>query len=253
MQYEETRVAGAKTRAKTALAKAGRAFNGEPAPRETAITELHRRAVLDSADMIEPHLASASLISTHAGIQAFTADRLATMSAGLFLEFGFHVGHSAQVFASALQQRPDRATLYSFDAFKGLRDNWSQIDHTKGAFDLGGRTPEAPPGVELVVGWLEDTLAAFLADHEGCVSFCHFDLDVYEPTAFGLATLKPRLASGSLILFDELHGYPGWRNYEWRALNETLDPDEYEFVAFGPEQALVEFTGGATSVARHHE
>lgn len=240
MSDDESRISSAKTRARATLAKAGRAFNGDPAPRETAITELHRRSVLESADMIEPHLATASLISTHAGIQAFTADRLSTTPAGLFLEFGFHVGHSAQVFAEVLQQRADRATLYSFDAFQGLRDNWSQVDHTRGAFDLGGRAPEAPIGVSLVVGWLEDTLGDFLADHEGPVSFCHFDLDVYEPTAFGLATLKPRLASGSLLLFDELHGYPGWRNYEWRALNETFDPDEYAFVAFGPEQALIE-------------
>ena len=34
---------------------------------------------------------------------------------------------------------------------------------------------------------------------------------------------------------------PEWmgQHYEWRALNEVLDPGEYEFIGFGPEQALL--------------
>jgi hypothetical protein len=235
---EEPHASAIKGRAKKALAAAGRAAH-VPAPAWTVLDELQRRSVIESADMIAEHLRHAALVSTHSGIQELTASRLSSLPHGLFLEFGFHVGHSARVFAPQIARRGGGARLFAFDAFRGLRNTWSQIDHTAGAFDLGGQPPATPEGVELVVGWLEETLPGFLEQRPEPISFIHFDLDVYEPTRFGLEAAKPRLQSGSLLLFDELHGYPGWREFEWRALHEVFAPDEFDFVAFGPEQALI--------------
>jgi hypothetical protein len=223
---------------KQLLAKFGRSLHVSPPP-FTVVSELQMRAVTDSADMIDNHLQIAQLVSTHAKMQEMVAKKLPTLGAGLFLEFGYFEGSSALIFSKALRGHPYKAILHSFDAFEGLRDGWSQIDHTVGAFDRNGIAPMAPPGVVLVVGWVEQTLTPFLSDHPGDIKFVHFDMDVYEPTRFALEKIRPRLVTGSLLLFDELHGYPGWRNFEWRALNEVLSPDEYEFVAFGPEQALL--------------
>ncbi len=55
-----------------------------------------------------------------------------------------------------------------------------------------------------------------------------------------LGLLKPYLVPGVLILFDEHHGYPGWENGEFKALNEILDRSDFKYLAFGPIQALIE-------------
>jgi hypothetical protein len=54
-----------------------------------------------------------------------------------------------------------------------------------------------------------------------------------------LEELRTRFAIGSLVLFDELHGFPGWEDHEFRALREVFPDDQYEFVAIGPEQCLI--------------
>ena len=65
-------------------------------------------------------------------------------------------------------------------------------------------------------------------------------MDVYPPTRFALEHVAPRLQSGSLLLFDEFHGYPGWKDHEFRVLNEVLAPADFRHIAIGPEQCLVE-------------
>ena len=121
----------------------------------------------------------------------------------------------------------------------GLRDSWSQVNTSQGAFDLSGVTPQPKPDVQIVVGWVEDTLPSWLEGNPGSVALCHLDMDVYKPTQFVLQRVKPLLRPGSLIVFDELFGYPGWEHHEFCALTETFSPSEYEFVGFGAESALI--------------
>ena len=90
------------------------------------------------------------------------------------------------------------------------------------------------------MGWVEETLPVWLAHHPGTITFAHFDMDVYKPTRFALERIAPRLQHGSLLLFDEFHGYPGWQFHEFLALSEVFSPSVYRFVALGPEQCLVE-------------
>ena len=42
-----------------------------------------------------------------------------------------------------------------------------------------------------------------------------------------------------MILLDEHHGYPNWQNGEFKALNEVLGPDEYRYLAFSAQQAVI--------------
>ena len=51
---------------------------------------------------------------------------------------------------------------------------------------------------------------------------------------------KPFLKKGTIILFDQLHSYPHWRESEFKALNDTLNESEYKFIAFGTRQACIE-------------
>jgi hypothetical protein len=85
-----------------------------------------------------------------------------------------------------------------------------------------------------------DTVPGWLAARPGQpVAMAHLDLDTYTPTAFVLAAIRPRLVPGSILLFDELYGYPGWRQHEWRALTETLPEGSYRFVAFSAEAVAI--------------
>ena len=59
------------------------------------------------------------------------------------------------------------------------------------------------------------------------------DLDTYESTKFVLNMLKPYLKSNSIILFDQLYNYPGWKEGEFKALTEVFKEAEYKYLAFG--------------------
>ncbi|MGZ6040160.1 MAG: hypothetical protein ACXWKR_15935, partial [Phenylobacterium sp.] len=50
---------------------------------------------------------------------------------------------------------------------------------------------------------------------------------------------KPLLTEGTIIVFDELVGYPNWRSHEFKALQETLDRKSYRFIGFTSRQAAL--------------
>jgi hypothetical protein len=60
------------------------------------------------------------------------------------------------------------------------------------------------------------------------------------PTAYALEAVKNRLSKGTVILFDELYGYPGWRHHEYKALTETLSEGDYQYISFAAEAVGIE-------------
>lgn len=172
------------------------------------------------------------------------AQALAARGAGgLFVEFGVWRGHSINLFARDLALHG--AAITGFDSFEGLEEDWTghHKGREKGGFTLGGEMPRVLSNAHLVKGWVEDTVPPFLAAHPGApVIFAHLDLDTYTPTAFVLGLLRARLGEGSVLLFDELYGYPGWRQHEYRALIETLPIDSYRFIGFSEQSAAIQLT-----------
>ena len=59
------------------------------------------------------------------------------------------------------------------------------------------------------------------------------DLDTYESTKFVLMELKKYLSKNSIIIFDQLYNYPGWKEGEFKALTEVFQENEYDYIAFG--------------------
>lgn len=128
---------------------------------------------------------------------------------GLALEFGVATGKTLRVIAAA---RPGQT--YGFDSFEGLPETW------RDGFEAGrfACAPPDVPGAELVVGWFDDTAPAWFAKHSAeDIGLVHIDCDLYSSTKTVLGHM-PRLEPGTVILFDELVGYPGWRHGEHRAL-----------------------------------
>ena len=96
--------------------------------------------------------------------------------------------------------------------------------------------PNLNSNVFPIKGWVQDTLPQFLKEHKPSINFVHIDLDTYESSKFVLTEIKPYLSKNSIILFDELYDFPGWRNGEYKALQETFDESEYKFRAFSNDR-----------------
>ena len=161
---------------------------------------------------------------------------------GMVLDFGVASGRSTLQIADGLSPLENRKVV-GFDAFLGIRDAWSKVGRPPGSMSRGGSIPPAlqeHPRVDLVVGWVEDTLDHFLSSNPGEIAFVHMDMDVYPPTRYTLERIKSRLAPGSVVVFDDFFGFVGWQHHSVRAFNEVLAPDE-EWVSIGISSSQVAF------------
>ena len=158
-----------------------------------------------------------------------------------YLEFGVYSGTSIRFFSKYLTKNK----IYGFDSFEGLKEHWLGTTVTKGTFDLKKKVPTLPNNVIAVEGWIQDTLPPFLNEKNPKINFVHIDVDTYETTKFILDLIKPRLAKGATILFDELYNFEGWDVGEYKALTEIFNKNEYKFEAFAHDgrQALIKISG----------
>lgn len=158
---------------------------------------------------------------------------------GMALEFGVFSGQTLKVIAEGR----DGLDVYGFDSFEGLPEAW-RTGFPTGAFQVDG-IPDVP-GAELVVGWFDDVLPGFLADHPGSVGLLHVDSDIYSSARTVLDQVGPRLVAGSVIIFDEYFNYPGWEQHEYRAWQEYVERTgirfEYEGYTRNNEQVVVRVT-----------
>jgi hypothetical protein len=158
---------------------------------------------------------------------------------GMVLEFGVWTGTTLKIIAGAR----GGVGVYGFDSFEGLPEDW-RSGFAAGMFDVDG-LPEVP-GAELVVGWFDDTLPGFLAEHQDTVALLHVDCDLYSSTKTVLEQVGPRLRPGSIIVFDEYFNFPGWQDHEHKAWLEYVEASGIKFDYVGytidNEQVLVRVT-----------
>ena len=154
----------------------------------------------------------------------------ATKVDGLVLEFGVARGDSLRKIAAGFPDRP----VYGFDSFEGLPEDWRE-GISKGAFACDVPT-DFPSNVTLVKGWFEDTLALFLEEHQGPVAFIHIDCDIYSATKTIFDNLQDRIVDGTIIIFDEIFGYGGYEDHEFKAFNEYLVKNDMNYECIGVHQ-----------------
>ncbi len=189
--------------------------------------ELQMRARSESADFVQTEMPEAQIFRTHRDIIHFAINNSPTD--GLFLEFGVATGNTISEIASIV---PGGTTVFGFDSFKGLPENWSGHIETTGAFQQK-KMPNVPPNVSLVPGLFRETLPEFFVDKNGRVSFAHIDCDLYSSTATILDHIGSRLQSGTMILFDEYFNYPGWKLHEHRAWMDFSNNSKIAFTYVG--------------------
>ena len=85
-----------------------------------------------------------------------------------------------------------------------------------------GKMPEVPEHVKLIPGWFDDTLPKWKKNHSEQIKFLHVDSDLYSSCVTILEELNKNIVPGTVILFDELFGYPYWKEGEWKAFQEWL-------------------------------
>lgn len=200
---------------------------------------LREDAARQSADYVSQHLAQAMLFPEREALWNYAIGKVG-IPGGLTLEFGVHEGVSTTHFAKALPARQ----IFGFDSFEGLAEDWAGYHLPRGHFDLGGKMPEVPANVTLVKGWFSDTLLPFLEEHEGDIALLHVDCDTHDSAAYVLQTLACRLVAGTVIIFDEYFGYPGWQKGEFAAWQSLCEEKglSYEYLAFANMQAAVRIT-----------
>ena len=145
----------------------------------------------------------------HAATAAAPAD-------GLWLEAGVFYGRSLNLLAKATTR-----LVHGFDSFEGLPEDW-KAGEQKGSYSTGGRLPVVPDNVRLHKGWFEHSLPPFLQQHNEPVSLVHIDCDLYSSTLTVLEQLADRFIEGSVIVFDDFLGSPGFEQHELKAFEEFI-------------------------------
>jgi predicted O-methyltransferase YrrM len=138
------------------------------------------------------------------------AVRSAVRAPGNVIEFGVAEGASTRVLRSELRrlrrQRPEIGSrrLFACDSFRGLPQPYETL--AAGTFAC---EPPRIRGVELVVGYFDDSLDEALARRVGRVALASLDADLESSTMCALRWLTPLIDRGSLLLFDEFDGDGG--------------------------------------------
>ncbi len=185
----------------------------------------------ESAEFINKHGGSAALLEKKTVFWEHAINQIP--DTGLILEFGVFQGHSINFFSRILANKNDSRKIYGFDSFEGLSEDWAGTHMLKSTFDQKGKLPKVNKNVQLVKGWIDETLPPFLKDNNEFISFMHIDMDTYTPTKVIFKNTVERLVSGTIIVFDELLGYSGWKNGEFKALTEIIHPIwNYEYISF---------------------
>lgn len=212
--------------------------------RRNLFAAAEREAVQSSARYVQEHFAAVPSFTEP--LETLRHALAAAPSDGLALEFGVYQGTTIR------EIRAHRAgPVVGFDSFEGLPEAW-RPGYPAGFFgDID--VPEIE-GVDLVVGWFESTLPAFLAEHSEPVAFAHIDCDLYSSTVTVLAHLAPRLRVGSIVLFDEYLNHPSWQQGEVRAWAEFVASTgiTYEYLGYtiDHEQVAVRITGLGSLASR---
>lgn len=180
------------------------------------------------------------LFDTREKIQNFSVNKACeNLSNGnyLFLEFGVFNGESIIRISKILKKHNKQ--IYGFDSFEGLSEDWKDFSEPKGTFTRNGKVPELPnDNIKIVKGDIKNILKDFLKKNSQKIAFVHIDTDTYETAEYILDNIKPRLVKNSIILFDELYNFFGWKDGEFKASLEVFSDNEFNYIAFTNSQQV---------------
>tara|TARA_B110000858_G_scaffold8167_2_gene8759 strand:+ start:2453 stop:3151 length:699 start_codon:yes stop_codon:yes gene_type:complete len=161
-----------------------------------------------------------------------------TMPHGIFAQFGVYRGKTLKMLSKICG---NDCHIFAFDSFEGLPEKWragktasfEQKFTKKGAFGMGGHVPRLGlKNVAYSVGLFNQTLPSFFKSmSDKPASFLHIDGDLYVSARDVLCGFEEKnmLRNGTVIVFDELIGYPEYLAGELRAFFECVVQEKYSF------------------------
>lgn len=199
---------------------------------------LYERCLEDSANYAEQNMQDALVFfdETKNSMYKYATSKISFD--GIVGEFGVFQGSSINRVARELPNK----TIYGFDSFKGLPEDWTGWEAPMGTFNLEGILPEVESNVELIKGYFNESLPLWVEKNKEPFSLLIIDSDLYSSACTILNTLGTnQIVPGTLILFDEYFGHIGWRNNEFKAWQEFVKKHKikYEYLAINHLQALV--------------
>jgi hypothetical protein len=202
-------------------------------------TLLLAEAQRQSADYIKSNMADALILMRREELIRTAFERAPVD--GCIVEFGVGGGESIRLIAELAQAEESSRRVHGFDSFEGLPEDWPGRHEGKGHYGSGGRPPSVPANVDFHTGMFADTLPGFLGDYPEPCAFIHIDCDLYASTVTVLEALAPRIAPGTVILFDEYFNFHNWREHEFRAFAEFVERFDvaYRYICCGHQQAAV--------------
>jgi len=203
---------------------------------EDLMLELKLRSKKEACDYIEKHLSTALLFDDrYAQLTYALARARAALPDGLVCEFGVSGGKSLRHIA-----RQCKGRVHGFDTFAGLPEDWSGTSARAGAFGRR-RKPRVPSNVTLHDGSFSKSIPPFLESHQGPAALLHLDADIYSSTKTVLTLFRERIGSGTILVFDEYHNYPNWREHEFKAFQEFIAENRkaYRYIGFSTLQGQV--------------
>lgn len=200
-------------------------------------------SIQDSYEAFREEMVQALMVPQKGRMRTWCLDRAVDNHGanGLYLEFGVFRAEGLNHFARRLAKKD--LSITGFDSLQGLSEDWTGNHNGReaGSYSVHGKMPKLEPNASLRDGWVQDTLPGFLEEHPGHrIAFAHMDFDTYTPTAYALERIRERLIPGTILLFDELYGYPGWRHHEYKALKECLPDDSYRYLCFSRQSVGIE-------------
>lgn len=157
---------------------------------------------------------------------------------GLNIELGVFKGETINFLSSKFENK-----FYGFDSFVGLQQNWLGHSGLVNSFNLKGIKPKVNKNCVLIKGFVEDTLPEFKKKFTNYkINFLHIDLDLYDPVLFSLDCLKEMIVPGTIIVFDEYLGFPGWRVGEYGAFQKFVNDNNisYDYIGFSGSKTNVQ-------------
>lgn len=207
---------------------------------------LQKQATLSSAAFIAEQMKYEEAFQTREGLYRYAMDRVPEK--GLLVEFGVAGGSTINTLAAMTKR-----TICGFDSFEGFPDDGlipkysdGGVKWYSGKINRGGELPSVRANVTLVKGWFDQTLPAFLIQHDGPFALLHIDSDIYSSARCILDLAGDRLVAGSIIIFDEYMNFEGWQRHEHRAFTEFVSKTSirYEWIGYTYGQtAAVRITG----------
>ena len=193
-----------------------------------------RKAMESSLEYADAKMSTALMFKSRILLWDYALNKICLT--GICAEFGVWKGESINYFARKL------STIYGFDSFEGLREDWKGSYLPKGTFDLQGKLPKVAKNVHLIKGWFDVTVPGFLAHCPEPFAFVHIDCDTFEATEVVLSLIGPHLVPGTILVFDEFFGHRGWELGEFKAWNEYVHRTgtEYESLGFSLHEVVLQ-------------